>query len=172
MRIPPFTFGLPDRDGFVALFDGKTLKGWEGDPVYWKMENGTLVGEITPATLLTRNSFIIWRGGITEDFELKTLFRVSEKGNSGINYRSVEVEGIPFALRGYQSDIDGANVYTGSNYEERGRTTFAPEAESYFKYTWCQPRLLRLYIKNNAWVLRHEMEKMECGFFKERDQGK
>lgn len=40
-----------NKSGFVKIFDGKTLKGWEGDPDYWRVENGNLVGEITPATL-------------------------------------------------------------------------------------------------------------------------
>lgn len=114
-----------DSTGFVPIFDGKTLDGWEGDPTYWRVENGCLVGEITPETLLKRNSFIIWRGGTTGDFELKVEYRISDKGNSGINYRSTEVEGQPFALRGYQADIDGANQYTGQNYEEKGRTFLA-----------------------------------------------
>lgn len=114
-----------DETGFELIFDGKTLDGWEGDPTYWRVENGSLVGEVTPETLLKRNSFIIWRGGTPTDFELKVEYRVSEKGNSGINYRSEEVEDTPFALRGYQLDIDGANKYTGQNYEERGRTFLA-----------------------------------------------
>jgi hypothetical protein len=114
-----------DAAGFDCIFDGRTLEGWEGDPKYWRVENGCLVGEITPETLLKRNSFIIWRGGTTGDFELKVDYRVSGKGNSGINYRSEAVEDTPFALRGYQLDIDGANRYTGQNYEERGRTFLA-----------------------------------------------
>ncbi|CAN5359838.1 DUF1080 domain-containing protein [soil metagenome] len=114
-----------DDNDFVPIFDGKTLTDWEGDPTYWRVENGNLVGEITPATLLDRNSFIIWRGGVTSDFELKVEFRVSDKGNSGINYRSEEVKDVPFALRGYQADIDGEKRYTGMNYEERGRTVLA-----------------------------------------------
>ena len=40
-----------DEAGFKPIFDGKTLKGWEGDPKYWCAENGSLVGEITPALL-------------------------------------------------------------------------------------------------------------------------
>jgi hypothetical protein len=56
---------------------------------------------------------------------LKVEYRVSAKGNSGINYRSVQITNSPFALRGYQSDIDGANKYTGQNYEEKGRTFLA-----------------------------------------------
>jgi hypothetical protein len=52
-------------------------------------------------------------------------YRVSEKGNSGINCRSEAVDGQSFALRGYQADIDGADKYTGQDYEERGRTFLA-----------------------------------------------
>ena len=111
-----------DDSGYELIFDGKTLKGWEGDPKYWRVEDGALVGQVTPETLLKQNSFIIWRGGETKDFELKVEYRISANGNSGINYRSVEVPGAPWAMRGYQADIDGQNRYTGQNYEERGRT--------------------------------------------------
>jgi hypothetical protein len=119
------TPGGDDETGFVAIFDGQTLDGWEGDPVYWRVEDGCLVGEVTPETLLKRNSFIIWRGGQTADFELKLDFRVSDRGNSGVQYRSEEVAGERFALRGTQFDIDGPDKYTGQNYDERGRTFLA-----------------------------------------------
>jgi hypothetical protein len=111
-----------DESGYQAIFDGKTLAGWEGDPKYWRVEDGVLMGEVTPETLLKTNSFLIWRAGTTKDFELKVEYRISDKGNSGINYRSVEVPGVPWGMRGYQADIDGPNRYTGQNYEERGRT--------------------------------------------------
>ncbi len=42
-----------------------------------------------------------------------------------MNYRSEEIGGTKWLLRGYQADIDGANKYTGQNYEERGRTFLA-----------------------------------------------
>lgn len=114
-----------DESGFVSIFDGSSLNGWEGDPVYWRVENGAIVGEVTPETILKRNSFLIWRGGTTGDFELKLEYKVSEQGNSGINYRSFEVKETPFALKGYQCDIDGKGQWTGQNYEERGRTFLA-----------------------------------------------
>jgi hypothetical protein len=120
-----------DEAGFEKIFDGKSLTGWEGDPKYWRVEDGNLVGEVTPETLLKQNSFIVWRGGTPGNFELKVECRISNAGNSGINYRSVEVEGVPFALRGYQCDIDGEGKnrgdtrHTGNNYEERGRTFMA-----------------------------------------------
>jgi hypothetical protein len=121
--------GLPvatnDETGFELIFDGKTLQGWEGDTNYWRVENGCMVGEITPDKLLKQNSFIIWRGGETRDFELKVEYRISARGNSGINYRSTIATNGPWAMRGYQADIDGQNRYTGLNYEERGRTFLA-----------------------------------------------
>lgn len=117
--------GQRDEGGFERIFDGRSLAGWDGDPVYWRVEDGVLVGEVTPATLLKQNSFIIWRGGTTRDFELKLEYRVSDRGNSGINYRSEEIAGQRFALRGYQADIDGQQRYTGQNYEEKGRTFLA-----------------------------------------------
>ena len=116
--------GVPES-GFRPIFDGRTLDGWTFDPVYWRVADGCIVGEVTPETLLDRNSFIIWRGGAPADFELKMDYRVSDQGNSGINYRSAEVPGVPDALQGYQLDIDGPGEWTGQNYEERGRTFLA-----------------------------------------------
>jgi hypothetical protein len=114
-----------DAAGFVSIFDGRTLDAWDGDPKYWRVEDGCLVGEVTPETILKRNTFIIWQGKVASDFELKLEYRISKDGNSGINYRSQAVEDTLFALKGYQCDIDGANRYTGQNYEERGRTFLA-----------------------------------------------
>ena len=118
-----------DAAGFESIFDGATLTHWEGDSTYWRAENGTIVGEITPETLLKKNTFLIYNEDELGDFELKTEFRISESGNSGINYRSDLLDTIPFALRGYQADIDGKNRYTGQNYEERKRTTLAYRGE-------------------------------------------
>lgn len=118
-----------DKNGFVQLFDGKTLKGWEGDPVHWRVENGTIIGEVTAATQLKQNTFLIWRGGTPTDFELKASYRISAGGNSGIQYRSEQLKDLPFVLKGYQADIDGANKYTGLNYEERGRGFLAARGQ-------------------------------------------
>ena len=119
-----------DEPGFRPIFDGKTLDGWEGDPIYWRVENGCLTGEITPETIVKSNTFIIWRGGAPKDFELKVEYQITSGGNSGINYRSVVVPdpvtpANKFAMRGYQADIDGRNAYTGQNYEEKGRLFLA-----------------------------------------------
>lgn len=144
-----------NEKGFTKIFDGKTLKGWDGDPTYWKVENGCLTGEVTPSTLLKNNTFIIWRGGTTKDFELKGSFNITVNGNSGINYRSEQLKEIPFALRGYQADIDGKINYTGQNYEERGRTTLAYRGQITTIASQPEPdkeESFRANIKNNAWL--------------------
>ena len=119
----------PADAGFTPLFDGKTLNGWDGDPKYWSVRDGCILGQITPETLIKRNTFLIWRGGAPKDFELKVEYRVSDRGNSGLNYRSVELTDAKWSLAGYQADIDGPSRHTGQNYEERGRTFLAKRGE-------------------------------------------
>ncbi|MCU7548187.1 DUF1080 domain-containing protein [Chitinophagaceae bacterium LB-8] len=141
------------QSGTQQIFDGKTLKGWEGDPLYWRVENGSIVGEVTPSTLLKRNSFLIWRGGTVQDFELEVDYRITLNGNSGINYRSEEIDSIPLALRGYQGDIGGRSNdnYTGMNYEERRRTTIAKRGQR-VELPPVAKDSLQAYIKNNTWT--------------------
>ncbi len=144
-----------DADGFVQIFDGKTLDGWEGDESLWRVEDGKLIGEITPATTLDRNSFIIWKGDMPADFELKVEFKISEAGNSGINYRSERVEGVPYGLRGYQADLDGQKNYTGSNYEERRRTTLASQGEVVVVPAVENADSIKAYSRGNQWTPRN-----------------
>jgi hypothetical protein len=119
-----------DEPGYQTIFDGTTLNSWEGDPKYWRVEEGSLVGEITTETAIKSNTFIIWRGGRPADFDLKLDYRITTEGNSGINYRSEVIPdavtpGNRFAMRGYQFDIDGRRRYSGNNYEEKGRLFLA-----------------------------------------------
>lgn len=147
---------VKDEDGFLEIFDG-TLTGWEGDTTYWRAEGGSLIGEVTPTTLLKSNTFIVWQGGTPADFELKLEFKIAESGNSGVNYRSEVLEGVPHALKGYQADIDGKNNYTGQNYEERKRTTLAYRGEKVVVHSQdnpSDPESLKANVKNNAWAKR------------------
>lgn len=125
MRLDAQIRAQTSLSGYEELFDGISLKGWKGDSALWYVKDSMLIGEIKPGKELKRNSFIIWQGGSVKDFELIVEYKVSEMGNSGFNYRSEEVAGRPFAMRGYQADIDGAKKYTGQNYEEGGRKILA-----------------------------------------------
>lgn len=138
-----------NEKGYVNIFDGKTLNGWQGDPKYWRVEDGSLVGEVTPQTLLKRNTFIIWRGGAPANFELKVSYRISASGNSGVNYRSIELDTLPLAMKGYQADIDGKNKYnlgyprySGQNYEERGRQFLALRGQRVVIEPNAKPKLI------------------------------
>src|SRR5690349_4305444 len=85
---PPFVPKQSDRpspieggeSGFTPIFDGHSMKDWEGDPAYWRVEGGALVGEITPATIVKSNTFVIWRGGEPKDFELKRGYGLTACG--------------------------------------------------------------------------------------------
>ena len=111
--------------GFDKIFDGTTLTNWDGDPAFWRVEAGAIVGETTAATPLDENTFLIYRGSEPDNFELKLEFRMNAT-NSGVQYRSRQLTGAvgKWVLCGYQADIDFANAYTGMLYEERGRPGF------------------------------------------------
>ncbi|HXT70150.1 MAG TPA: DUF1080 domain-containing protein [Vicinamibacterales bacterium] len=111
--------------GFDKIFDGTTLKNWDGDPTFWRAENGTIVGESTAEKPVTENTFLIYRGSEPDNFELKLEFKMNST-NSGVQYRSRQLTGAvgKWVMCGYQADIDFANAYTGMLYEERGRPGF------------------------------------------------
>jgi hypothetical protein len=112
---------LDDHTGFTDIFDGQTLKGWDGDPNFWRVADGAIVGESTAEKPLKTNTFLIWRIAQPKDFELKLEYRINST-NSGVQYRSAELTDVgKWVLKGYQADIDFQNTYTGQLYEERGR---------------------------------------------------
>lgn len=116
--------GPLEETGFQPIFDGKTLNGWDGDPDFWRVEEGAIVGQTTEEHQPKQNTFCIWKGGQPGDFELKAEYRLTgvNDGNSGIQYRSVELpEVAKWVLKGYQADIDLKQQYTGQIYEERNR---------------------------------------------------
>ncbi|MFV1964622.1 MAG: DUF1080 domain-containing protein [Pirellulaceae bacterium] len=84
--------------GFVRLFNGTDLDGWEGQPGAWEVQDGAIY---CTGKQPSRN-WLIWRGGELEDFELRLKF-LFIKGNSGVQVRSKEIE--PFMVRGYQVEV-------------------------------------------------------------------
>jgi hypothetical protein len=113
------------QDGFVPLFNGKDLTGWDGDPRLWKVEDGIVVGTCAGPADFKQNTFLIWRGGTVNDFELRATIRVVGDNNSGIQYRSRPLPAAgPWGIAGYQCDIHPAPEHTGMTYEEKGRGIF------------------------------------------------
>ena len=89
--IEPDPIDFADHTGYISLFDGKTLAGWDGQPGLWKVEDGAIVGETTPDMFppyTFPNTFLIYRGIQAKDFDLKLEIKVEKGGGSGIQYRS------------------------------------------------------------------------------------
>jgi len=114
--------------GMVRIFNGKDLTGWDGDPRLWSVRDGAIHGETTAENPANGNTFLIWKGGTTRDFELRLSFRSSAANNSGIQYRSKHItEGKPrnaWVVRGYQHEIRNEVTLpsvSGFIYDEGGK---------------------------------------------------
>jgi hypothetical protein len=109
-----------DEEGFKPLFDGKTLKGWVGDPRFWSVEDGAIAGWTTKETPAPHNTFLATEKSY-KNFILKAEFKLRNH-NSGIQVRSKLLP--EYVVHGYQPDI-AESRYTGTLYEEGGRGTIA-----------------------------------------------
>ncbi len=115
----------PPEPGFVPLFDGKTLNGWETpDMSCWSVQDGAITGRITPEHPIKSNQYLVWHEPMG-DFELKLQFRMfgSHGINSGFQFRSRIIPG--HDLAGYQMDNNLDTPWLCRLYEEHGRETLA-----------------------------------------------
>jgi hypothetical protein len=130
----PSPLDFNDHRGYVSLFDGKSLKGWDGNPKFWRVEDGAIVGESTP-TNPSGNSYIVYRDLVAKDFTLKFEIKIEGDGGSGIQYRSktglpwlapiapnvtanVGAVNLNWMMTGPQADFWPSEVYTGQFYSE------------------------------------------------------
>jgi hypothetical protein len=120
--------GLAKAKEAKELFNGKDLKGWEGDPRVWSVENGAIVGRTKDDTQLTDNTFLIWKDGKLGDFKLTLQYRI-DGGNSGVQYRSKVIDPAKWVVGGYQADIDSGTKYSGIMYDEKGRGILAERGQ-------------------------------------------
>jgi hypothetical protein len=132
LEAEPYDFN--DHRGYVSLFDGVSLKGWDGNPKFWRAEGGAIVGESTAANP-SGNTYIAYRDVVAKDFTLKFEIKVEGNGGSGLQYRSKT--GIPWLtgispavtanvgpvnlawmMTGPQADFWPSQVYSGQFYSE------------------------------------------------------
>ncbi|MDA7887993.1 DUF1080 domain-containing protein [Akkermansiaceae bacterium] len=107
--------------GFRSLFNGKDLKGWDGNPKIWSVQDGVITGKTTSANQLKYNEFLIWQGGKVTNFEFRAKIKIIGT-NSGIQYRSKELPSFgKWAVGGYQCDVHANAPYHAMMYEEGGR---------------------------------------------------
>ncbi len=116
--------GQPDANGFISLFNGKNLTGWEGLEGYWSVKNGVIDGSETKDHSVQTDLILSASREHPEKFvnfelHLKWML-VSPDGNSGVQFRSVINNPKTLHVGGYQADIDSGGQYTGSIYDESG----------------------------------------------------
>jgi len=130
----------PAEKGFLRIFNGKDLTGWEGNPKLWSVKDGAITGQTTAENPTKGNTFLIWTNGTVADFELRCSFKLTPgnaKGfaNSGIQYRSKVLDPANWVVGGYQADMEAGPTYSGILYEERMRGILALRGE---KILWNQ----------------------------------
>lgn len=111
--------------GFVSIFDGKTLKGWEGNLKMFRVEDGAIVAG-TQKERIPNNEFLCTKKRYS-NFELRLQAKLEGKGkNAGIQFRS---ERIPnhHEVIGFQADIGAMKdneLIWGALYDESRRRKF------------------------------------------------
>jgi hypothetical protein len=131
----PDPLDFADHTGFVSLFDGKTLDGWDGMPGVWSVEDGAIIG-VSTKDHNAGNTFLVYHGAEAKDFDLKLEIKVEWGGGSGVQYRSstgipegrVAGKGEPpldprWVMIGPQADFwypvnERAKQYTGQLYSQ------------------------------------------------------
>jgi hypothetical protein len=161
VRPVPGTAPAPDLPGFVSLFNGRDLAGWEGDPRIWTVRDGAITGQTTSEVRVTENNFLVWKDEV-EDFELRLRFKL-EGGNSGIYYRARkrplgQTKGEP--LVGPQADFSADGRWTGVIMEYTLREVLAERGQQVVISTngtrqvtgsLGDPQKLLAVVKTNDW---------------------
>ena len=104
----------------VALFNGKTFEGWEGDTTAtWRIEEDAIVGG-SLETKVPRNEFLTSKKEYA-NFELRLKYKlVGTEGfiNGGVQIRSQRIPN-HHEMIGYQADL--GQGYDGALYDESRR---------------------------------------------------
>jgi hypothetical protein len=118
-----------ERIRSVSLFDGKSLKGWQGNLDMFRVEDGAIVAG-TLKEAIPRNEFLCTTKEYS-DFELRLKVKLlgnPKTANAGIQIRSRRIPD-HHEMIGYQADM--GQHYWGCLYDEsrRGKILAAPDPE-------------------------------------------
>jgi len=112
----------------VAIFDGKTFTGWEGNLSIFRIQDGAIVGG-SLKDKIARNEFLCTTQTYG-DFELRLKFQLlgGETANAGVQFRTRRIPN-NHEVSGYQADM-GAGWW-GALYDEsrRNKVLIGPDQE-------------------------------------------
>ena len=129
----------PASDGFVPLFDGKTLDGWEkvgNQESVWEVKDGAIVSS-GPASML------VCTKGPYKNFRCRAELKINDKGNSGMYFRTTRM---PRFSDGYEAQIDSTHrdpIRTGSIYGFCHVYKRLVEPDTFFTY--------ELQVRDDIW---------------------
>jgi len=134
---------VADEPGFVSLFDGKTLDGWEGNLKHFRVQDGTIVAGSLKEQI-PNNEFLCSKKSYG-DFELRLDARLQGQGdNAGVQFRSQRIPN-HHEVSGFQCDIGRMKdkPIWGWLYDESRRKKFLAEASDGEK--------LKAALKTDGW---------------------
>lgn len=162
--------GRRTEDGFKSLFDGKTLKGWQGSEKMFRVDNGAIVGG-TMERKIPRNEFLTTTKTY-RNFELRLQAKMQGDGaNAGIQFRTKRIPDHHEVI-GYQCDMGKmkqGNIW-GSLYDESRRRKFLAVgdqqkvAKAFRKGKWndfvirCQGKRIQIWLNGVQTVDYTEMD--------------
>src|SRR5262249_48505974 len=107
--VEPDPINFNDHNGWIQIFDGLSLKGWDGPADLWRVDSGNIVVE-SKGNPPTGPTYLLWRGGQPKDFEFKLEVKLEGAGaNSGVQFRATMLGDVPgnrmskWETRGYQA---------------------------------------------------------------------
>ena len=109
-----FSTAEESSEGFVSLFDGKSLTGWreapKGKELAWSVKDGVIRGEGKE----NRQVYLIYSGDEKlADFELKFSYRLMTKGNTGVEMRARVDKTGKRDFEGYHADLGHVGIGDG-----------------------------------------------------------
>ena len=166
------TIARAEDDGFVSIFDGKTLDGWtqrNGIATY-RVEDGAIVGRTASKS---PNSFLCTDKAYC-DFELLFEVKVDQGLNSGVQIRSRSSKDYKEErVHGPQIEIESAPGESGYIYGEATRGWMSPSQnikDAYKNDQWNKYRVLAVGPRIQTWINGTEVEDLtdeaasKCGF--------
>ena len=144
-----------EEQGFVSMFNGKDLTGWEGKPGGWWVEDGAITSRSTKENPCVKHHYLYWRGGEPADFVLRFKYRLVG-GNSGVQIRSQTRP--DWDTWGYQADMEAGKQWTGCLFQHgrggvvmRGKKAVIAEDGTRTEETFASGDQLQKKVKDGDW---------------------